>query len=293
MCGEKLPLEKYVKHFLLLPCLIYIFALTIFPSAYSLALSFSSWLMLHAEQPTFIGIGNFVELLGDNRFWVTLSNTLIFVFTAATLELILGLALAILLSRETGVHKILRAICLTPMVATPVGIGWIWRMLLNEGYGPINHFLNLIGLPGVAWLSDPNIVLLSIVIIDVWQWSPFAFLMLQATIQSLPKDPFEAAQVDGASKWQRFRHLTLPMIAPTMVVVYLLRLLEAFKVFDIIFTTTGGGPGYRSESITMYTYYIAMKFWSLGYASAASYTFFAIILVVSIFLFDRIRRRMR
>jgi multiple sugar transport system permease protein len=293
MCDEKLPIEKYAKYLFLLPCLIYVFALTIFPSAYSLALSFTSWLFLRAEQPTFIGIENFLKLLEDGRFWVTLSNTLIFVFTAATLELIVGLALAVLLSRETGVHKILRAICLTPMIATPVGVGWIWRMLLNEGYGPINHFLSLVGLPRVAWLSDPRVVLFSIVLIDVWQWTPFVFLMLQATIQSLPKDPFEAAQVYGASKWQLFRYLTLPMIAPTMVVVYLLRLLEAFKVFDVIFATTGGGPGYASESITMYTYYIAMKFWSLGYASAAAYTFFAIILVVSILLFDRIRRRMR
>jgi multiple sugar transport system permease protein len=285
--------EKYMKYIFILPCLIYLFVLTIFPSIYSLILSFCSWLFLHETSPTFVGVKNFMDLINDERFLTTLKNTFIFAFIATSVELILGLLLAILLSKRTRIYEILRAICLMPMIATPVGVGWIWRMLLNEGYGPINHFLNLLGFPSIAWTSDPNIAIFSIIIVDIWQWTPFVFLILQATIQSLPNDPFEAAQIDGATKWQIFKHILLPLIAPMMTVVYLLRLLEAFKVFDIIFAVTGGGPGYSSEPLTMYVYFIAMKFWSLGYASAVAYTFFAIVLVISIFLLDKIRRGMR
>lgn len=205
----------------------------------------------------------------------------------------LGLFLAFVLNKDGIFYSVARVICLLPMMATPVGISWSWRMLFNEQYGLFNKFVSLFTGKPLPFLSDPNLAIFSIIFVDVWQWTSFMFLLTSAALQALPKEPLEAAEVFGASEWQKIRYIILPMIAPVLLVAFLLRFLEALKIFDPVFVLTGGGPGYASETITFYTYFVSMKFWSLGYASAIAYLFYAFTFILSLIVIIQIRGRIR
>lgn len=285
--------ERYVPIFLIAPCLGYLFFFTIFPAVYSMGLSFFSWHFLVEETPSFAGLSNFVSAFMDHRFLISLRNTFLIGVIATTIELILGLFLALYLNKSGIFYSVARVICLLPMMATPVGISWSWRMLFNEQYGLFNKFVSLFAGKPLPLLSDPSLAVASIILVDVWQWTSFMFLLTSAAIQALPKEPLEAAEVFGASEWQKIRYIVLPMISPVLLVAFLLRFLEALKIFDPVFVLTGGGPGYSSETITFYTYFVAMKFWSLGYASAIAYIFYIFTFALSLLVILRIRSRVR
>jgi multiple sugar transport system permease protein len=172
------------------------------------------------------------------------------------------------------------------MMATPVAVGYTWRMLYHVTNGPINHILGLLHLPIMPWLSSGRTALMSIIITDVWQWTPFVFVILLAGLRSLPTEPFEAAAVDGASRIQTFFSLTLPMISSILFVVILLRLVEAIKIFDIIFVMTAGGPGITTESSTMYAKIVGLGQFRLGYGAAIAY----VLMILSIILFTILTR---
>jgi ABC-type sugar transport systems, permease components len=278
---------------LLAPCLGYLFFFTIFPAIYSMGLSLFSWHFITDEAPTFVGIDNFTRAFNDLRFLVSLRNTFLIGVVATSVELLLGLFLALYLNKSGLFFSIARIICLLPMMATPVGISWSWRMLFNEQYGLFNKFVGLFTGSALPFLSDPNLAIFSIILVDAWQWTSFMFLLTSAAIQSFPKEPLEAADVFGASEWQKIRYIILPMISPVLLVATLLRFLEALKIFDSVFVLTGGGPGYSSETITFYTYFATMKFWSLGYASAIAYIFYAITFVLSLMVIVQVRGRLR
>ncbi|MEM0489406.1 MAG: sugar ABC transporter permease [Candidatus Bathyarchaeia archaeon] len=284
---------KYVPALLLAPCLAYLFFFTIFPAVFSMGLSFFSWHFLMEETPSFAGLDNFINALMDHRYIISLRNTFLIGAVATIIELLLGLFLALYLNKDGVFYSIARVVCLLPMMATPVGISWSWRMLFNEQYGLFNKFVSTFTGNPLPFLSDTSLAIFSIIFVDVWQWTSFMFLLISAAVQSLPREPLEAAEVFGASEWQKIRYIVLPMISPVLLVAFLLRFLEALKIFDPVFVLTGGGPGYSSETITFYTYFVAMKFWSLGYASAIAYIFYALTFALSLIVVLQIRGRVR
>ncbi len=282
-------LDRRIQYFLLAPCIIFLLGIGIFPLLYSARLMFFDWTITAQRGQIFIGFGNFVRLSQDRLFWTAMRNTAVFVASAVTLEMLIGLGLALLLNRKFRGQGIFRVIFLMPMMASPVAVGYTWRMLYHVSDGPMNHLLSLVGLPPSPWLSSISTALPSVILIDVWQWTPFVFVLLLAGLQSLPIEPYEAAMVEGANRWQIFRYITLPMLAPVLVITLLLRAVEAIKIFDIVFVTTAGGPGSATETITTYARTVGMQQFSLGYASALSY----ILLIVSIIMFTLLVRYLR
>lgn len=273
--------ERLVKYYFVVPAVFYLLLIGIVPLVFSFGLSFLHWDVAAHRPLGFAGLANYAELIRDDRFWRTFFNTILFVIGAVTLEVIFGFALALLLNRDIKGQGLFRVLLLLPMMATPVAVGYTWRMLYHITNGPINHLLGLLGLPKGTWLSSGKTALMSVIITDVWQWTPFVFIVLLAGLQSLPREPFEAAVVDGASRLQTFFYLTLPMVSPILVIVILLRMVEAIKVFDIIFVMTGGGPGISTESATMYAKLVSLTQFRLGYGAAIAY----MLLILSMMVF--------
>ena len=278
--GKMFP-DRYAKYYLIVPAIAYLLLIGIFPLIYSFVLSFLNWDVATGKPMTFAGLGNYVELFSDWRFRVTLLNTIIFVMAAISFEVIFGLGLALLLNRKLRGQTIFRVLLILPLMTTPVAAGYTWRMLYHVTNGPINHILGLLHLPIVPWLSSSRTALMSIIITDVWQWTPFVFIILLAGLQSLPMEPFEAAAVDGASRIQIFFYVTLPMISSVLIITILLRLVEALRIFDIIYVMTAGGPGITTESSTMYAKLVGLTQFRIGYSAAIAY----VLLILSIIFF--------
>ncbi|MBM4465052.1 MAG: sugar ABC transporter permease [Chloroflexi bacterium] len=276
--------DRYAKFYLVVPVILYLLLIGIFPLIFSFGLSFLHWDVAAQRPMSFAGLANYAELLRDSRFLKTFLNTIIFVIGAITFEVIFGFGLALLLNREIRGQGIFRVLLMLPMMATPVAVGYTWRMLYHVTNGPINHILRVFHLPTGTWLSSGKTSLLSIIITDVWQWTPFVFIILLAGLQSLPREPFEAAAVDGASRVQIFFYLTLPMIWPIMVIAILLRMVEAIKIFDIVFVMTAGGPGISTETSTMYARLVSLTQFRLGYGAAIAYVLMILSAIIFIIL---------
>lgn len=276
----------------LMPTILLILALSIFPLIFSLGLAFMSWDLSRLEGGVrFIGLQNFITLVNDSRFWNTAKVTVLFVVSSVALQFVLGLGLAMLLNQEIRFRRFFRVAFLIPMMLTPAAVGYVGRMLFNEGQGPINDLVRHLGGPRIPWLSNSTMALPSLVILDTWEWVPFMTVVLLAGLQSLPPEVFESARVDGANEWQIFRKITFPMLAPVSITVILIRALEAFKLFDIVMVMTGGGPGTATETVTMYAYTVGMKNGNLGYASAIAYTLLVMIIIFSTIFLNSLRGR--
>lgn len=286
-----------IKWVFILPCIVSLLALTIFPLIWSLSLSFTKWKLAKAGRltaPEFIGIDNFVKAFTkDMRFWSGLSFTVMYMAAATVAELLIGLGLASILAYTKFIgRKFFRVIYIVPMACPPLGLALVWRMLLHEDVGPINQLLVTFGLGRVHWLTRPFWARFALIMVDIWEWTPFMFLALLAAIQSLPLEPFEAAVIDGASRWQTFRHITLPMLRSVIATLVIIRAIDAFKLYDLIFGITGGGPGLSTESSSYYIYIVGLSYFDFGYASALSYVFLVITLLLSITLLTRLRKAM-
>ena len=275
----------------LLPTVVLLLALTIFPFFYSLWLTFGKVSFIGGLSIQLVGFRNWARLFSDERFWNASSNTLFFVAIAVGLEYVIGLGLAILLSqsriRGGGFFRVL---FLTPMMLAPIAVGYMGRMMFNPTRGPVNHILTHLGLPAVAWLTDTETAIYSIILMDVWQWTPFMFLILFAGLNTIPPDFLEAARVDGASRWQLFRHVIFPLLAPASLAAVLIRVLEAFKIIDTIYIMTGGGPGISTESMTLFGYSLGLTAFDLAYGSTIAFSLFVMVLVISIVLLLMTRR---
>ena len=277
------------KYIFLLPAMTYIFILGIFPLLFSLRLVFGAW---NAGQKniTWVGFDNIQRLLNDNRFWDSFWKTLAYVALAAGLELLLGLAVALALQNVTRGKAWMRVTFAFPMLLPPIAVSFTWKMLFDYNKGPVNYFLENFGLDRVAWLAGQNSALVSLVIVDLWQWTPFIVLAALAALESLPVELYEAATVDGASRWDLLWQITLPLVRPYLVAIVLLRAIDAFKVFDTIYILTGGGPGTATEMLTFYAYVAGFRPFNMGFTATVSW---AIVIVMSIifFLFLRAFRR--
>ncbi|GIK71458.1 MAG: ABC transporter permease [Chloroflexota bacterium] len=275
------------KFFFIMPAVIWVLIFTIFPLLYALYTSFFSFRFGRINQ--FVGGANFARLLTDSNLHNGLRVTLTFVIITVTIQMLLGFGLALLLNREMRGKNILRAIMILPLFATPVAMGYLGITLFYEINGPINELLRALGGTGVPWLSNPFWAMVAIILIDIWQWTPFVFLVSLAALQGLPSDLFEAAEVDGASGWQSFRRITLPLMAPILWLILLLRLVEAFKVFDIPTSLTLGGPGRATEVYSLFTYRTALRFFDHGYAAAQGFLLLIIVSLIVALLFGQIR----
>jgi multiple sugar transport system permease protein len=264
-----------------------------FPLVWALRLSFFRWHAATGAEMNFIGLKNFYAIfVKDERFWDDLTFTLFYVGAVVIIELFLGLGLASLLTRKFRFRNFFRIIYLLPMTAPPITVAALWRMFLQPDEGVINKLLVAVGLPLVKWVTDTRIAPLSLVMVDVWQWTPFMFLALLAALQSMPQDVYEAAVVDGASRWQIFLYITIPLLFPIIVTLVLLRAIDAFKLFELVYMITGGGPGGKTESVSYYIYLRGLSYFDIGYASALSWVFLLVVLGISIFVLKSLRRKL-
>jgi multiple sugar transport system permease protein len=269
----------------ILPSVIFVIVMMAFPIAYNLYLSFHDWTGSAIEAPQYSGLSNYITLFTDDpRFIDSIGRTFLFTIVAVVFQLALGLGIALLLHGDFPGQYIIKTLILLPMVATPVAIGMAWLLMFEPTIGVINYVVRQMGIPPQAWLGDTDQALWCLIFVDIWQWTPMMALILLAGLLSLPEEPFEAARVDGASSFQRFYYLTLPMLLPTIITAVLLRSIEALKTFDIIYTMTRGGPGFATETMNTYAYVVSFEYFRLGRASSLLVIFFAIVLGVSLIL---------
>ena len=280
--------ELLLPYLLVAPALAVLLALSIYPLLYSITISL--------QQETAAGIvwtpAHFKRLATDNFFLTAMVHTIVYAIVALTCEFVLGLALALLLNQQIRGRGVFRASLLVPMMLPTVVVGIVWRLLLNPNFGAINGTLKQLGVntDSLTWTASPRLAFLAVVAVDVWQWTPFVFLVLLAGLQAIPQEPYEAALIDGSSRWQTFRHVTLPLLKPAILIVLLLRTMDLLRVFDQIFILTEGGPGFATEMISLYIYRTAFRFFDFGYAAAMSFVLLALTNLVSVVYLKLLQR---
>ena len=277
---------------LFLPAFVLLVATTTLPLIYLL---WSSTQRIDLTMPWMsgtAGLENYAKLGGDKRFWQSLELTLIYTGTTVVLQVLIGLGLALLVLQVRAGQAILRIGAILPIVLAPVVAGLFWRSLvLAPDFGILDFLTRALGLGSYNWLGDPQLALVSVIAIHTWQWTPFAFLVLLASLAALPPDLYEAARLDRAGPWQRFRHITLPLIRPAIVIVVILRMVTALSAFAAIFAATGGGPGSATEILNLYAYRLSFTELNIGYGAAVAAVLLLITLSVAFFLFALRRAR--
>ncbi len=266
----------------ILPALLVVGAVIVFPWVYTL------WMSAHSYQAggsqSFVGLANYIHLAQSPRFWESLWHTLTYTILSVIAPLFLGTFAAVLFDSKMPLRGFLRAIFVMPMMATPVAIALVWTMMFNPQLGILNYLLSLTGLPPQSWIYSQAMVIPSLVLVETWQWTPLIMLIVLGGLASLPREPYEGAEIDGANAWQQFRYITLPLIMPFMMVAVIIRSIDALKSFDIIFAMTQGGPGTASETINIYLYNVAFSYYDIGLGSAIAVVFFTVIIALSLLL---------
>ena len=256
----------------LLPAYGAILAVVGIPVVYSLYLSFHQWKMATFKQGVpFVGLDNYAQAVADPAFWHSMQVTVTLLVVALSIEVVLGIGLAVLLDQSFRGRRTALILLLLPMFVTNVVIGLIWRILLSFDFGVVNWFLSLLGIPRVAWLGDPSLALWSLVIVDIWNTTAFVALLVLAGLAAIPDEPGQAARVDGASSWQVFRFITLPLLKPVIFVAVVWRTVDLFRIFDVVWVLTSGGPYNATTTISIYAYREGFASFNLGFASAVSY----------------------
>ncbi|MDI6871131.1 MAG: sugar ABC transporter permease [Bacillota bacterium] len=279
---RQMTLERRTPALMVTPAVALLLLLTLFPMFYSLFLSLHDWNMARPQHGrTFIGLGNFSRLLNDPYFWEALGRTAVYVVGAVTLQMVIGFALALLFSSRTRFVSVSRALLLFPVMLSPIVVGVMWRILYHPSFGMVNFATSFLGLGTRAWLGDPKTAMLAIILTEVWQWSPFVMLLVQSGLAGLPPEPFEAALIDGASSWQAFWRITVPLVSPTLITAGLLRMMDAIRSFDTIYVMTKGGPSNYTETLSFLTYKTGFMFFDMGMACALSYVLLLIVLTLS------------
>ncbi|MGE5597770.1 MAG: carbohydrate ABC transporter permease [Bacteroidota bacterium] len=262
-------LDRKLPVIFLSPVVTILVLLAAGPLLFMFVASLLSWELVSLSPPRFTWLSNYLRILLDARFWNALRNTGYLLVGGVGLQVLLGLITAMLLNREFRLKRLVTSLFLIPITIAPVVVGFQWRVIYHESFGPLNYILKSLGLGnGFAWLADTRTALLSILLAEVWQWTPFVTIVLLAGLQSISPRVYEAANVDGAKPWQVFRRITLPLLKPTLIIVALFRVMDVFKIFDLVFLLTGGGPGSASESVSLYTYINGFRYFSMGYATA-------------------------
>ena len=282
--------DYQLKMAFIMPTMILLILMNIFPLLWSLFLSFYRYKVnIPTSPPKYIGVGNYVQLLSDPEVWGYFRTTAYFVILAVTSQFLIGFGLALLLNRKFPAKGLVTTLLLLPMMLSPVVVGLFWRFILSsDNSGLLNFILSpLLKLPfinsdSIRWTTDPKIAMLAVVLVDTWMWSPFMMLIALAGLSAVPKYLYEAADVDRASAWFKFRRITLPLVSPLLLIALLFRTMDAFKMFDIVFVLTrGGGPGSVTETVSMNLYELAFLNYNTGKACAMAYILLIIIVALS------------
>lgn len=252
------------------PAVAYLVVFSLFPLLYSLVISFFKWDQV-GSRFEFYGLGNFTDLVADPVFLQATVNTALMTGLGVAIQVILGTALALFFNLHLRGSWFVRGVLVLPMLLTPIVVGLMWRALLNPDWGMINWSLGQLGLPQPLWLGDPSLALWTLTIVDSWQWTPFVMVIVFARLQALPRDVFEASQVDGAGRMATLTRVTLPLLAPAIVFATIFRAIDAFRSFDVVFGLTYGGPGRFTTTLSFYTWENGFTFQRYGFASAMSY----------------------
>jgi multiple sugar transport system permease protein len=267
---------------LTLPALVVVAAVIVFPWLFTVYMSAFDWKL--GSVAHFVGLDNYTGLVTNQRFLEAIVHTFYFTALAVIVPLVVGTLAALIFHREFRGRGFLRAIFTMPMMATPVAVALVWTMMFHPQQGVLNYLLSLVHLPPSLWVYSPTLVIPSLVMVEVWHWTPLVMLIVLGGLASLPTEPYESARLDGATEWQLFRHITLPLIAPFLVLAAVIRTIDAVKAFDTIYVISQGGPGTASETINLYLYLQAFAFYNVGNASAVVVVFFAIILALALLL---------
>ncbi len=260
-----------------IPAFLVVVVVQFYPLAYSLFLSVQDWTLTKSQQPEgFVGLTNFTKVLGDSVFRRAVRNSLYISGGAVGVELFLGISLAYLTLGSRWSMRVVRTILILPMVIAPVAAGTMWRMLLNSRAGLFNYLLNFVGIQGPKWLASPDWALVAVILLDIWQWTPFVLVVVAAGAAGIPDELLESAAIDGASRWQAFQKVELPLLTPVLLLTAMFRLLESLLSLDSVYSLTFGGPGYATYTLTFFIYTLGLQNFNFGRAAAASWLFMAV-----------------
>ena len=275
--------ENLIAYAFLAPALIILIIGLVFPLMTTIQLSFLDWSMGTLwETREWVGLKWFRKLWDDPDTWYSFWVTLKYGFWVVTIEMCLGTMLALALERPIRGAAIFRTAFIIPLMVSPVVVGLIWRYLFDARTGMINYYLGQVGIDPILWLADPNFALMSLIITDIWQWTPFIFIIVLAGLQAIPSDVIEASKIDGATWLQQTFLVKLPMIKSVLIVALLMRIVDVYKVVEVVFILTEGGPGLETELLALHIYKVAFNSQNLGYASAISMLLLAIVTLLSI-----------
>ncbi|GGG01697.1 carbohydrate ABC transporter permease [Paenibacillus abyssi] len=279
---KKFRLQNSGPYLVMAPGMIILLLFSIYPLIFLLKISFQDYSPISAVKP-FVGLDNYVHLFQDRSFWNALRITAIFVASTVVLEFAIGLGLAIILNRLTVGQRIYQSILLLPIAMAPTVVGLMFRFMMNDQYGIMNYFMELFGMSRVAWLSNTSLALPALIFTDIWQWTPFMMIILLAGLKGIPDEPYEAANIDGASAWQAFRYVTIPQLSKIIYIALLLRTIDSLRIYDTIYMMTKGGPINVTSTLSWIVYDKGFKFLEFGYGAAIC--IILLIIVVSLLTF--------
>jgi multiple sugar transport system permease protein len=274
--------ERNLRILFPLPAAVFVLVMMVFPVCYTLFLSFTNWNLTSGAPFAFAWLRSYGRVFREPRFFDAIARTLLFTLFAVAAETLFGVAVAFILNREFPGKGIVKLFLLLPLVATPIAVGIVFNLFFDPTIGLANFALNLLGLPKSAWVSNASTVIPSLVIVDVWQWTPMIALIVLAGLAGLSTEPYESARVDGANEAQILWRITLPMVMPTILTALILRTIDALKTFDIIFAMTGGGPGYSSETLNILGFKYSFEYFRMGQSSVILVALFVIVLACSL-----------
>jgi multiple sugar transport system permease protein len=275
--------ERLTALLLLAPSVLYLFAMAVYPTVYSLWLAVHNYTIYRPDMASFAGLENFTDLIDNEVFKQSFVTTIIFSLFSVTIEFALGLAIAVLLDRKMAGIGLLRTLLIVPVLISPVGMGLTWRYILAPTYGLLTYLLRSAGIPTADWMASTTWSLPAVILVDVWQWTPFVTLILLSGMQSVSVEVTEAAELDGLTEWQKLWRIVMPLIRPVAMVVVLIRLIDSIRVFDLIFVLTRGGPGTATEVLSVYSYVTGFTEGDMGTAAALAWVTVAFVNVLVFF----------
>lgn len=282
--------ERNLRYLFPLPAVLFVLLLMVFPVLYTLFVSFTEWTLTSGRPMKFVAFDSYLKIMREPRFLDAVGRTFSFTIGAVVAEAVFGTTIALVLNREFKGKNGLKLILLLPLVATPVAVGIVFNLFYDPTIGFLNYVLSVLGLPQSGWVTASATVLPSLMLVDIWQWTPMIALIVLAGLAGLSSEPYESAKVDGASSAQTFIHITLPMIMPTILTAVILRAVDALKTYDIIYAMTQGGPGYASETLNILAYKYSFEYFNLGQASSILVFLFFLVLLFSLGVM-RIRKK--
>lgn len=275
--------DKLSAWLFLMPALIFLGITALFPLLYSVYLSFFRLkINLPNQKMLFVGFENYLKLFSDRLLKISTANTLWFAVVSVLCETVLGIVVAMVICSNKFWTKIVTSIFIIPMIMAPVAIGTLWRMMLDASTGIINYFINILGVESISFLSNPKTAMGSVIFVNIWQLTPWVTIITAAALKNLSEETLQAAIVDGASAFQIFRKIVLPLIKPVLVIILMIRFIDAFKVFDTVYVMTGGGPGTATEMLPNYIYKQGLRYFDAGYAASLAIMFVIVMTLCSI-----------